>query len=227
MAGTVVHLAFSGMIAAGFLGAAYDRRSLLVVLGVTALPDLDSFIALVSVAGHRTVLHTFVIPITAALVLWADTRLRDRADTRLRDRSLLRRRWGAWGVRVAWVSILAYAVSAIGLDMVRAGVNALWPVHDQFYVLDGKIELSDQQGVIQTFVEFGGEDGSVPSPESVGSSQEINYSTGIDPDPSGEVADPERIFPVVRAGWELVLLLVGTTVTAARFYVPFSLPDEE
>lgn len=219
MAGTVVHLAFSGMIAAGFLGAAYDRRSLLVVLGVTALPDLDSFIALVSVAGHRTVLHTFVIPITAALVLWA--------DTRLRDRSLLRRRWGAWGVRVAWVSILAYAVSAIGLDMVRAGVNALWPVHDQFYVLDGKIELSDQQGVIQTFVEFGGEDGSVPSPESVGSSQEINYSTGIDPDPSGEVADPERIFPVVRAGWELVLLLVGTTVTAARFYVPFSLPDEE
>lgn len=219
MAGTVVHLAFSGMIAAGFLGAAYDRRSLLVVLGVTALPDLDSFIALVSVAGHRTVLHTFVIPITAALVLWA--------DTRLRDRSLLRRRWGAWGVRVAWVSVLAYAVSAIGLDMVRAGVNALWPVHDQFYVLDGKIELSDQQGVIQTFVEFGGEDGSVPSPESVGSSQEINYSTGIDPDPSGEVADPERIFPVVRAGWELVLLLVGTTVTAARFYVPFSLPDEE
>jgi inner membrane protein len=219
MAGTVVHLAFSGMIAAGFLGAAYDRRSLLVVLGVTALPDLDSFIALVSVAGHRTVLHTFVIPITAALVLWA--------DTRLRDRSLLRRRWGAWGVRVAWVSILAYAVSAIGLDMVRAGVNALWPVHDQFYVLDGKIELSDQQGVIQTFVEFGGEDGSVPSPESVGSSQEINYSTGIDPDPSGEVADPERIFPVVRAGWELVLLLVGTVVTAARFYVPFSLPDEE
>lgn len=219
MAGTVVHLAFSGMIAAGFLGAAYDRRSLLVVLGVTALPDLDSFIALVSVAGHRTVLHTFVVPITAALVLLA--------DTKLRDRSLLRRRWGAWGVRVAWVSILAYAVSAIGLDMVRAGVNAFWPVHDQFYVLDGKIELSDQQGVIQTFVEFGGEDGSVPSPESVGSSQEINYSTGVDPDPSGEVADPERIFPVVRAGWELVLLLVGTVVTAARFYVPFSLPDGE
>lgn len=219
MAGTVVHLAFSGMIAAGFLGAAYDRRSLLVVLGVTALPDLDSFIALVSVAGHRTVLHTFVVPITAALVLLA--------DTKLRDRSLLRRRWGAWGVRVAWVSILAYAVSAIGLDMVRAGVNAFWPVHDQFYVLDGKIELSDQQGVIQTFFELGGEDGSVPSPESVGSSQEINYSTGVDPDPSGEVADPERIFPVVRAGWELVLLLVGTVVTAVRFYVPFSLPDGE
>jgi inner membrane protein len=219
MAGTVVHLAFSGMIAAAFLGAAYDHRSLLVVLGVTALPDLDSFIALVSVAGHRTVLHTFLIPIVAGLFL--------RVDTSIRDQSLVRSRWGAWGVRVAWVSILVYAVSAIGLDMVRAGVNAFWPVHDQFYVLDGKIELSDQQGVIQTFVEFGGEDGSVPSPESVGSSQEINYSTGVDPDPSGEVADPERIFPVVRAGWEMILLVVGTVATVARFYVPFDLSAEE
>ncbi|MEF8781831.1 MAG: metal-dependent hydrolase [Haloarculaceae archaeon] len=219
MAGTIVHLAFSGMIAAAFLGAAYDHRSLLVVLGVTALPDLDSFIALVSVAGHRTVLHTFLIPTAAGLFLWV--------DTSIRDQSLVRSRWGAWGVRVAWVSILVYAVSAIGLDMVRAGVNAFWPVHDQFYVLDGKIELSDQQGVIQTFVEFGGEEESIPAPESVGSSQEINYSTGVDPDPSGEVADPERIFPVVRAGWEMILLVVGTVATVARFYVPFDLSAEE
>jgi membrane-bound metal-dependent hydrolase YbcI (DUF457 family) len=217
MAGTVVHLAFSGLIAAAFLGSAYDRRAVLVVLAVTTVPDLDSFVALVSVAGHRTVLHTFVVPLSAGVLLWV--------DTTLRDRSLVRSRWGAWGVRVAWVSVVAYAVSAIGLDIVRAGVNALWPIHDQFYVLDGKIELSDQRGVIQTFFEWGG-DRSVPAPDGLGSSQEINYSTGVDPDPSGEETDPERIFPVVRAGWELVVLLVGTTVTLARFLVPQDLPEE-
>jgi hypothetical protein len=218
MAGTVVHLAFSGMLAAAFLGAAYDRRSLLVVLAVTAVPDLDSFVALVSVAGHRTVLHTFVVPLSTALLLWV--------DTRVRDRSLVRRRWGAWGVRVAWVSVLAYAVSAIGLDAVRGGVNAFWPLHDQFYVLDGKVELSDQRGLVQTFLEWGGGEGSVPAPDGLGSSREINYSTGVDPDPSGRATDPERVFPVVRAGWELVVLLVGTAVTWARFHVPHDLSDE-
>jgi inner membrane protein len=218
MAGTVVHLAFSGMIAAAFLGTAFDRRSLAVVLAVTAIPDIDSFVALVSVAGHRTVLHTFLVPLSTGLLLWVDT-------TR-RDRSFVRRHWGAWGVRVAWVSVLAYAVSAIGLDIVRGGVNAFWPIHDQFYILDGTIELSDQRGVVQTFVEWGGEEGAVPAPEGVGSSQEINYSTGVDPDPGGEATDPERIFPVVRAGWELVLLLVGTAVTWARFHVSQELPEE-
>jgi hypothetical protein len=66
----------------------------------------------------------------------------------------------------------------------------------------------------------------VPAPDGLGSSQEINYSTGVDPDPSGERTDPERIFPVVRAGWELVVLLVGTAVTWARFHVTQALPDE-
>lgn len=215
MPGTVVHLAFSGMIAAALLGAAYDRRAVLIVFGVTALPDLDSFIALVAIAGHRTVLHNFVIPLGGAVLLWI--------DTAVRPQSAIRDRWGRWGVRVAWVSIIAYAVSAVGLDFVRGGVNPFWPIHDQFYVLDGKIELSDQRGIIQTFVEFGGDGGS----QGRGSSQEINLSTGVDPDPEGTQTDPERIFPVVRTGWELVLLVVGTAVTAARFYLPYDLPDEE
>ena len=65
MPSTLVHLAFGGMIAAALLGDVFDRRALLVVLAVTAAPDLDSFVALVSVTGHRTVLHTYVTPIAA------------------------------------------------------------------------------------------------------------------------------------------------------------------
>lgn len=210
MPSTLVHVAFAGLLAAALLGPHYDRRAVLVVAAVTVVPDLDSFVALFFVAGHRTVGHTFVIP-AAAAVVWA-------ADTRLREASFVRGRWGQWGVAVGWLSIVAYAVAGIGLDFVEAGVNPLWPLHDQFYVLDGKIVLSDQRGIVQTFVDLSPEEGGGPEPRSLGSSQEVNMSTGIEPDPSGEKEDPERLFPVVRAGWQLHLLVVGTAVTAVRLW---------
>lgn len=215
MPSTVVHMAFAGLLAAALLGPYFDRRAVLVVMAVTALPDLDSFIALFSVAGHRTVLHTFVIPVGVG-VLWA-------ADTRFREHSFVRERWGQWGVTVGWMALLAYAVSGIGLDMVEAGVNPLWPLHDQFYTISGKIELSDQRGIVQTFVDLSPDDGGSPAPKSLGSSQEVNMSTGVDPDPDpgGGEENPERIFPVARAGWQLLLLVVGTVVTAARLRMDF------
>ncbi|WP_340102063.1 metal-dependent hydrolase [Salinibaculum salinum] len=217
MTGTIVHMAFAGMIAAAFLGEAYDRKALAVVFVVTILPDLDSFIALVSTAGHRTVLHNFVIPAVAGALLWADLR---------RDESWLRARWGPRGVRIAWVSVVCYAVAGVGLDMVSGVVNPLYPIHDQFYTVEGKLVVSDQRGIVQTFVETGGESGSVPAPEPQGTSQEVNLSTGVDPDPSGQETDPERIFPIVRAGWQLVVLLAGTAVTLARFRVSHALSEE-
>jgi membrane-bound metal-dependent hydrolase YbcI (DUF457 family) len=211
MPGTVVHLAFSGMLAAALLGAAFDRKAVAVVFAVTAFPDLDSFIALVSVAGHRTVLHNLVVPTVAMLVLWV--------DTSLRSRSVVRERWGAWGVRVAWVSLVAYVVSGVGLDFVGGSVNLLYPLHDQFYNLEGAIRLSDQRGFVQTFVELG--DGDLLGGQ--GSSEQINISTGVDPDPSGKEETPERVFNVVRTGWGLLILVVGTLVTWARFRLSHAL----
>jgi len=213
MPSTLVHVAFAGLLAAALLGPHFDRRAVLVVFALTALPDLDSFVAPFFVAGHRTVGHTFLIPAVLGLALAVDI---------ARENSYVRRRWGAYGVRVGWVGVLALAVSGIGLDFIEAGVNPLWPLHDQFYVLDGRIEISDQRGIVQTFVDLspepegsGGSGGSV-GPEALGSSQEVNMSTGIDPDPDGNEADPERIFPIVRAGWQLHLLVTGLAVTAAR-----------
>ncbi|WP_459193928.1 metal-dependent hydrolase [Halosimplex sp. J119] len=215
MPSTLVHLAFGGMIAAALLGSVFDRRSLLVVLAVTAAPDLDSFIALVSVAGHRTVLHTYLIPILGSVALYA--------DIRFRDRSFVRDRWGPRGIRIAWVSIAALAFAGIGLDFVDHGVNPLWPFHDQFYVLDGRFEISDQRGIVQSYVDLSPETEQT-GPQSRGSSQEVNISTGVDPNPGGEgggpdpdtVEDPERMFPIVRHGWQLAILVTGTVVTAAR-----------
>jgi hypothetical protein len=211
MPSTLVHVAFAGMLAAALLGPYYDREAVLVVFAFTAFPDLDSFVALVAVAGHRTVFHTFLIPVGLGILLVV--------DTRLRETSFVRERWGQRGVVVGWTGVFAYAVAGNGLDFIGGGVNPLWPVHDQFYTLDGKVELSDQRGVVQTFVDLSPDDGGPPAPESRGSSQEVNVSTGVDPDPSGTEKDPERIFPVVRAGWQLWLLLVGSVVTAVRFRV--------
>lgn len=215
MPSTLVHLALGGVIAAALLGSAFDRRSLLVVLAVVAAPDLDSFIALVSVAGHRTVLHNYVIPAVVAGALLV--------DLRVRERSFVRERWGDRGVRIAWVSLVALVFAGIGLDFVDHGVNPLWPLHDQFYVLDGKFELSDQRGIVQTFVDLDPKTGHV-GPRSRGTSQQVNISTGIDPNPGGvgggpdpdTVEDPERLFPIVRHGWQLAVLVTGTVVTAAR-----------
>ena len=209
MAGTVVHMAFAGLLAAALLGRAFDRWSVAVVVGVTALADLDAFVALVWTAGHRATFHNFVLPAVAGVVL--------ALDVRRGEDSFVRRRWGADGIRVAWVSIVAFAASAVALDFVSGTINPLWPLHDQYYTLDGKIELSDQRGIVQTFVEFGRE---ATASSGLGSTSEVTLETGVNPDPSGTTSNPERIFPIVRSGWQLVLLVVGTLVTLVRFVVP-------
>jgi len=220
MPSTVVHMAFAGLIGAALLGTAFDRRSVLVLFGVVVFVDLDSFIGLVSVVGHRTVFHTLLIPLGAAAFV--------ALDQYVGESSVLRRRYGRRGVRITWVTIVVYVASAIGLDLFSAGgANPLWPLHDQFYVINGKVELSSQRGLVQTFVDFSGEqsggqrtDG--PTTVARGSSEEVNVSTGVDPDPDQDAPDDgpvDRVFPVVRSGWQLLLLVVGTGVTVARFYV--------
>lgn len=222
MPSTVIHLALAGMIAGALLGDAFDRQSLLVVFVVVSFPDLDSFTSLVSSVGHRAALHNVFVPLIAGLVVYADVR---RAD-----RSYVRRRWGARGIRVAWVSLLCFAVVSIGLDLVAGAVNPLWPVHDQYYHLGGRIELSSQRGLVQTVVDwnaFPADGGADAGSKSIGSTNENHLGTGIDPTEGPESEDVDRIFPIVRAGWELVVLLIGSVVTAARFRVDQSVVTDE
>ena len=231
MPSLVVHYALVGLLAATLLGAAFDRRSLLVSLAVVTVPDIDAFIALVSTAGHRTALTNLVIPAVAAVLL--------AIDLYVREESAIRSRWGAYGVRVAWFSIVVYAVGHVLLDAVGGGANLLWPLHDEFYQIAGRLELSTQRGIVQTFVETsppssggggasGSSGGGAPSIRSLGNTSEVQMSTGIDPTPNAETTpkDVDRIFPVARGGWQLYLLVVGTLATAARFVVGHELPDE-
>lgn len=220
MPSLTVHWAFAGMIAAALLGRYFGWKSVLVVMVVVTIPDLDMLLDPFAPYGHRVVLHNVWVPLLAALVVFV--------DTHVREESYLLDRWGEWGYRVAWVSIFCYLVAHVFLDLADGPVNLFWPVHDQFYSFSGEIELSNQQGLVQTFIEWGNGNGNGSPSPARGGTDEVEITTGLDP---GESTDPdeapERTFPVIGATWELVLFLTGTFVTVARFYVDDEPADVE
>jgi hypothetical protein len=135
------------------------------------------------------------------------------AETR-RPGSLVRRRFGGRGVRLAWVSLAAMLLGGILPDLFTNGVNVFYPVVDAFYTVDGELLLSDQRGVVQTFVELQPPEESKPQP----STKTLHYSTPVDPSPGKEPTNIERVAPVFQAGWELMLVLVSTVVVGFRLW---------
>jgi hypothetical protein len=214
MPSTIVHAAVAGLIGAALLGAAFDRRALLVLVVVVAIPDLDSAIALVSTAGHRTSLHNLSIPVVAGVLWWV--------DVHVREQSLLRARWGAWGVRVAWVAILCYGLGHVVLDLTDGVANLFWPVHDQFYTLRGEMELSNRRGLVQTFRDA---DGGFLLLDTVGTSTETEVTTAVDPGETSDGTTAERTVPLFGSGLELVVTLVGAVITVARFRLSYALEE--
>jgi len=202
MPSTVVHLAVGAVVAAALLGDEFDGRSVAVVLAATALPDVDTFAGLVLQGAHRALLHTLLLPAVAGVVL--------AYDTRVRTASRLHARWGSRGVRVAWVALAALLLGGILPDLMTNGVNAFYPLHDRFFTVDGELLLSNQRGVVQTFVDLSAE------PERT--TQNTHYWTGVDPSPGDEPENVERIFPIVRSGFQLLVILIGTFTLGARFW---------
>lgn len=198
MPSTVVHVAIAGLLAAALMGDEFDARSLAVVAAVTILPDLDAFVGLVVVGGHRAVLHTLIVPALLGAALLYDVRF--RAESAVRDR------WGVRGVRIAWVSLLAWVVAAIGPDLFTGGANVLYPVHDQFIRLDGSLELSNRRGLVQTFF-----DGA-----RAGTTEEVHIRSGVDPNPGPEPENVERMFPIVRSGMQAIVVLTSALVVSIR-----------
>jgi len=215
----LVHAALAGLIAAGLLGRRLDWRALLVVFGVVAFLDLDAFVALVIPNTHRAAFHTLLVPLAGAVLLAVDAR---------REDPWLRGRFGRQGVHVAWTAVVVYVVAGIGPDLFTGGANVFYPVYDQFYALDGRIELSTRNGLVQTFVDLspdpsagGGDGGGAASGSSVavGSTDEVHVSSGVDPREGPEPAGVDRVFPLVRSGLQLLLVLTSAVVVGARLWL--------
>ncbi|MFC5971841.1 metal-dependent hydrolase [Halomarina salina] len=218
MPSLVVHVALAGLVGAALLGREFDRRSILLILLVPVIPDLDAFAGFVVPGGHRALLHTLFVPLGAALVLYY--------DTRRRESSWLRGRYGSRGVHVAWVAVVVYAFAGTGLDMFTGGgANPFYPLHDQFYAISGRLQYSSTEGWEQTFVELhldpapadGSSGGRVVEAGQRGSTKDVHINTGIDPTRGREPENVERIFPVAQSGWQLLLELTATVVLLGKF----------
>jgi len=201
MPSTVVHLAVGAVVAAALLGDEFDRRSVAIVLAATALPDVDTFVGLYLQGTHRALLHTLVLPAVAGAAL--------TYDTRIRPVSHLQSRWGPRGVRVAWVALAALLLGGILPDLMTNGVNAFYPLYDRFLTVDGELLLSNQRGVVQTFVDL--------SADPQRTTENTHYWTGVDPMRGKEPKNVERIFPVVRSGFQLLVVFLGAFTLGTRF----------
>jgi hypothetical protein len=212
MPSTLVHLALGGLVGAALLGEEFDARAVAVVLLAATIPDLDSFTVFVLPGSHRALLHNFVLPGAVAGALLYDTRWGERlrrTRRRLPRPGRLRARYGDRGVTLAWAGVASFVAGGLFPDLFTNGINAFYPLVDAFYTVDGRLLLSDQRGVVQTFVDL--------SPaEPAKTTEDVVYVTGVNPSPDGGAENVERVFPVAMAGWQLMLILVSTTVLAGR-----------
>ena len=222
MVSTVVHAGFAVALAAGLLGDYYDRRALAVVLAIVVLPEVDSFLGPVMPGAHRTVGHNFVLPAAVAALLYYDTRLRDRSAFRVLLADRFSERGAERWLAVAWVGLFVHAFAHVPLDWVHLdGVNALWPLRDRFYALNGEVLLSSTDGFVQTFVDvqLDPETGSrrVDAGEG-GTTDTVHVNNPVEPRDPSEVTDEpvDRRFPVANAGWRLYLIGLGLFTLVAR-----------
>lgn len=210
MPSTLVAAALGGLLAAALLEEHFDGRAVAVVVGAAVFPDLDVFADLAVEGLHNALLHNVFVPgAVAALLLY---------DTRYREDSWLRSQYGARGVRVAWVAVIAYVVPGIMLPLLNVeSVAPLWPLHDRFYSVIGRFAFTNQDLVVWMFVE----PNLPPGPLFPGSRRGTvagSYAvpTFVNPAP-GPDEGVERVLFAVFAGWELLVVISSVTVLAIRF----------
>lgn len=206
---TLVNVAVGALLGAALLGAAFDRRSVLLVSLAAALPDVDAAVSLLVQGATNAVLHNVFVPAAVAAGLYW--------DTSIRETSWVRERYGWWGVRVAWVALASFAVAGIGADFFAPeAVNLLWPVHDRFYVVAGRLGYSTHDGLIQSYV--GIDAGWLLPLESPGTTTTHHVETWLNPTPGTDTApDVERRLRVVDDGWQAVLVATSAAVVTIRF----------
>lgn len=211
MPSLIPHAGLAVLLAIGLLGQFYSKKFLVVVLVVLAVPELDTVLGLVIDGAHRTLLHTLVLPGLFAIILaWDSTR----------GNAWLRKRFGAFGVRLAWVALLVHVLAHVLLDWTHLeGINLLWPLHDQFFKLEGELYLSSSDGLVQTFVEIS------PDPETGrqsidagggGSRTETQVANPVQPGLNSEPDPVDRRFLLVNQGWQLYLVLTGLFAVVAK-----------
>ncbi|GAB6877903.1 hypothetical protein JCM17823_01770 [Halorubrum gandharaense] len=216
MAPTLVNAALGALVAAALLGFAFDRRSLAVVVGAAVFPSLDAVAGLVVFGATNALFHTVWIPLAIGGLLYYDTAVRPS------ENSWLRRRHGAYGVRVGWVALASLLVAGIAPDLFgRAGVNLLYPFHDAYYLVRGRLLLSTREGLVQTVVSLphlGADSPGVLPLQSPGTTESYTIPTAVNPDgrPGLGGGDRAHELSLLRTGWQAVVVAAAAAVVAVR-----------
>ncbi|WP_299234397.1 metal-dependent hydrolase [Natronomonas sp.] len=216
MPSSVVHAALALVLGVGLLGRFYDRRALVVLLAVVVAPEVDTVFGLAFDGAHRTVLHNMVYGTVLAGVLYWETG---------REESLIRGRWGARGVRIAWVGLFVHTFAHLALDWGHLeGINLLWPLYDRFFTLEGELFLSTSEGLVQTFVEITADPDTgttVVDAGQGGTRAETHVDNPAQPSDEPDPGPVDRRFPIAVRGWQLYLVVTALgTLLAKRLQTP-------
>jgi len=211
MPSLLAHFGLALLLAVALLGQCYSRRTLALIVLILVLPEIDTILGLVIAGAHRTLFHNLVIPALVAIIIAWDS---------AREDSWLRSHFGSAGVRVAWTAVFVHTFTHLLLDWTHLeGINLLWPIHDQFFQLEGELYLSTADGVVQTFVELI-HDPATGEPAidagGGGSREETHVANPVQPTSESAPDPTERQFLLVNQGWQLYLLLTGLFAVAAK-----------
>ena len=213
MAPTLVSAAVGALLAAALLGDAFDRRSVAVVVAAAVLPSLDAPASLVVPGATNALLHAVWAPLLLGGLLYWDTARRPPGASALRDR------FGRRGVRVAWVALASFVVAGIGSALFAGeGAALLYPLEDARYVVRGRLVLSTQEGVVQTFLALGGDGPGALPLRSAGGAVADPVGSWINPDGRPGL-DPgtDRAVRFVGGGWQAVVVAAAAATLAVRF----------
>lgn len=198
MPSTVVHVSFALIIACALIpNNRFTIKSLLIVALPVMFLDSDAFFYIVEEGLHRALFHNIIIPsVIVAILLY---------DISIRDESYIGRKFNSsHAMSLIITSYTAVVIAGLGLDFADTGVNLFWPIHDQFYTLEGKFILSSENGIVQTFSEFGTEKDTTDS---------VVYNTPINPSSSGENSGT---YPIAYKAWQLILIITSGILVSIK-----------
>ncbi|WP_254840719.1 metal-dependent hydrolase [Natronomonas marina] len=221
MPSSVVHAGLAFLLAVGLLGTYYDRRALVVVVGVLLFPEADTLAGLVLDGAHRALLHNLLLPLAVGAVLYWDT---------AREKSWLRARFGAAAARIAWVGLFVHVFAHVALDWYHLeGVNLFYPAIDRFFQLGGRAYLSTADGFVQTFVEITADPDTGTTTVDAGQSGTTSNTHVANPAQPSDEPGPgptDRRAPVAVRGWQLYFVVTGLLTLGAK-RLQSSPPDDE
>ena len=116
------------------------------------------------------------------------------------------------------VTVAVYAVAGIGMDLFNIESAAvLYPLSNRYFSVVGKLVLSSQEGVVQTYLEVG--DGWLAA-TTRGTTETRHVASWVNPTPGTDnPPNADRTARIVDSGWQLVVVVTAVGAVPARFLV--------